>query len=194
MSRINFLKGSILFFVSVLLTACQAPDFSSIAPNFSNLKVVPASLLNIGKRSEMTENESVKDLSREVPVPLQDILDGSLASKNPGSNFIASVKYALELDPEIISKRRVVEAKLAAVGVNKAQRNFQVGTTLYGGIEDVTDNTRGLAVAINASRLVFDGGELDSDITSSVFEVEAAKMDLAATIDNRAYELLHKYP
>ena len=43
---------------------------------------------------------------------------------------------------------------MASLAVVEAQKDFQVGTTLYGGIEDVTDNTKGLAVAINASRLV----------------------------------------
>ena len=88
---------------------------------------------------------------------------------------MASIKYALDTDPEIISKRREIEAKLASVGVAEAQKDFQVGTTVYGGIEDVTDNTKGLALALNASRLVFDGGKLDSQIASSLFEVEALK-------------------
>ena len=29
---------------------------------------------------------------------------------------------------------------------------------MYGGIEDVTDNTKGLALSLNASQLVYDGG------------------------------------
>ena len=59
--------------------------------------------------------------------------------------FLSSIKYALDTDPEIISKRREIEAKLAAVEVAEAQKDFQVGTTLYGGIEDVTDNTKGFS-------------------------------------------------
>ena len=97
-----------------------------------------------------------------------------------------------ESDPEIVSKRRELEAALASVGAAEAQKNFQVGTTIYGGIEDLTDNTKGLALAVNASRLVFDGGKLDWEIASSLFEVESAKMDLAAAIDRRANELFHK--
>ena len=120
---------------------------------------------------------------------LGDILDGSLASKNQGSDFISTLQYALDTDPKIIAARRDIEAKVAVVGVNKAQKDFQVGTTLYGGIEDVTDNTKGLAVSINASRLVFDGGKLDLQIASSAFTAEAAKMNLAALIDQRASEL-----
>ena len=63
----------------------------------------------------------------------------------------------------------------------------------YGGIEDVTDNTKGLALSVTASRMVFDGGKLDSQIASTLFEVEASKMDLAATIDRRANELFQKW-
>ena len=48
-------------------------------------------------------------------------------------------------------------------------------------------------MALNASRLVFDGGKLDSQIASSLLAVEASKMELAATIDRRAYELLTKW-
>ena len=127
------------------------------------------------------------------PLPLKDILSDSLATKNRGADFVGSIKYALDLDPEIISKRREIEAKLAAVKASEAQKSFQVGTTLYGGIEDITDNTKGLALSLNASRLVFDGGKLDSQIASSLFKVEAAKMDLHATVDQRAYELLIKW-
>ena len=49
-------------------------------------------------------------------------------------------------------------AKLAAIDLSEAGKDYQVTTTLYGGIEDITDNTKGVAVALNASRLIFDGG------------------------------------
>ena len=89
----------------------------------------------------------------------------------------------MSLDPEINAKRRTSEAKMAAVVVINARRDFQVNTTLYGGIEDITDNTKGVAVGVNASRLIFYGGKL-VEISSAVFEAEAAKMDLDATIDS----------
>ena len=44
-----------------------------------------------------------------------------------------------------------------------------------------------MALGVNASRLVFDGGKLDAQIASSLYEVEAAKMDLAVTIDSRSH-------
>jgi outer membrane protein TolC len=176
-----------------MLTACQPQDFGRLKPDFSQIKKVPASILNIGKMFDGSENEDAAGIVRDRPLPMKDILGDSLATKNRGTDFLTSIKYALDTDPDIVSKRRQIEAKLASAGASEAQKDFQVGATLYGGIEDVTDDTKGLALAINASRLVFDGGKLDSQIASSLFEVEASKMDLAATIDRRANELFQKW-
>ena len=116
-----------------------------------------------------------------------------MATRNQRYEFLESIKYALDTDPEIVSKRRELNAKLASVGITEAKKGFQVRTTVYGGIEDITDNTKGLALGVNASRLVFDGGEVDSQIASSLFEVESSKMALAATYDRRAAELFQKW-
>ncbi len=193
MRSVNLLKVSILYVATVTITACNAPDFGTIKPDFSKINILPASVLNISKRSVAQKTEDIAVLSSENPLPLKDILEASLATKNSGTDFLASVKYALDTDPVIVSKRREIEAELASVGAAEAQKNFQIGTTLYGGIEDVTDNTKGLALAIDASRLVYDGGKLDSQIASSLFEVEASKMNLAAAIDSRAAELFIKW-
>ena len=193
MSSANFFKASFLFVGPFILAACNQPDFGKVKPDLSLIKKVPASILNIGQSSDGSKNEDAAAVTMDSPLLLNDILEGSLATENKGADFLTSVLYALNTDPEIITKRREVEAKIAAVRVAEAQKDFQIGTTLYGGIEDVTDNTKGLAVAINASRLVFDGGKLDSQIAASLFEVEASKMDLAATIDRRTHDLFQKW-
>jgi outer membrane protein TolC len=193
MYGINFVRVPILFAVSVILSACQPQGFDKIKPNFSQIIKVPTSLLGIGQRSEDPINNNTADLANDIPLALKDILGGSLAAKNPGTDFLASLKYALDTDPDIISKRREIEAKLASVGTSEAQKDFQVGTILYGGIEDVTDNTKGLALAVSASRAVFDGGKLDSQIAASLFDVEASKMELSAALDRRANELFQKW-
>ncbi len=189
----NFFKLLIFFVGLLILTACNQSDFGNVKPDFSQIKKVPASILNIGKSFDGLKNADTADAAADTPLPLKEILGGSLAAKNQGTDFLTSIKYALDTDPEIVSKRREIEGKLASVRAIKAQKDFQVGTTLYGGIEDVTDNTKGVALALNASRLVFDGGKLDSQIASSLFEVEASKMELAAIIDRRAHDLFHKW-
>ena len=193
MGRTNFFRALLLLTGILILSACQPQEFGKIKPDLSQIKEIPGSILNIGKRSVGLKGEDTAGSANDTPLSLKDILGGSLTVTNPGTDFLASVKYALDTDPEVVSKRRAVEAKLALVRVAEAQKGFQVGTVLYGGIEDVTDNTKGLAMAINASRLVFDGGKSDLKIASSVFVVEAAKMDLAATINQRADGLFQKW-
>ena len=192
MSCINFFRASILFVGSLILTACNPPDFGKVKPDLRPINL-PTSILNIGRSFDNSKNEDTKDPTVDIALPLKDILGGSLAAKNRGTDFLTSIKYALDTDPEIVSKRREIKAKLASVAASEAQKDFQVGATVYGGIEDVTDNTKGLAFSINASRMVFDGGKLDSQIASSLFEVAASKMELVATIDRRAHELFQKW-
>ena len=78
---------------------------------------------------------------------------------------------------------------MAGIDTDEAQKDFQIETILYGGIEDVTDNTKGLAVSFQASRLVFDGGMLEAKIASKRFDAKAAKLDLVAAINRRAQHL-----
>lgn len=177
-------KGIHLLVILIFLAACQPPDFSKLSE-------APLSLLTTSKNTSSDTTSLQKSVDENSAVPLGDILNGSLASKNQGSDFVSTLKYALDTDPKIISARRDIDAKIAVVGINRAQKDFQVGTTFYGGIEDVTDNTKGLAVSVNASRLVFDGGKSDLQIASSVFAAKAAKMNLSASIDRRASELCH---
>jgi outer membrane protein TolC len=189
MRGIDFFRAFNLLTIASLLAACQAPDFSKMKPNFSPLKNVPNLLLDLKHGGSEKQNSLAKEQDSESLLSLGEILEGSLANKNQGFDFISVIKYALDTDPEIVSKRRDVEAKLAAVGANEAQKDFNLAATLYGGIEDLTDNTKGVAVALNASRLVFDGGKLDLQIKSRRLSAEAAQLELTASIDRRTKEL-----
>ena len=54
-------------------------------------------------------------------------------------------------------------------------KDYQVKSSIYAGIEDISDRTAGVALGINASRMIFDGGKLDAEIAAKSFEAEAAK-------------------
>ena len=165
-----------------LLAGCQSP-------RLSELKQDPFSILETVKQGISDPIVKDSDQNDTAATSLGKILDGSLNNGNSGSDFISVLAVALENDPIIISKRREVDAKSAAVGSTSAQKEFQVSSTVYGGIEDVTDNTKGIALALNASRLVYDGGLLDAQISSQQYLADSAKLDLAATLDQRALRL-----
>ena len=130
---------------SFFLGACQAPDFSQLTES-------PLNILKTNKVFGSGQSDSVENASSGAAKSLNQILDGSLTNGNSGSDFASVIKAALQDDPVIISKRQNVASKAASIGSTEAQKDFQVSSTFYGGIEDVTDNTKGLAVALSASR------------------------------------------
>ena len=178
----NIFRTLIIFSIPLLLTACKPLDISK-------LKEVPGSFIKFGRTSSGINDASLASVAvveNTIVPPLEQILDGSLAKKNKGIDFKSVLRHSINADPFIILKRRELEAKLAVIDNNKAKKEFQIGTTLYGGVEDITDNTKGVAVALSASRLVFDGGKADLQIHSARLMAEAAKMELAAIVDRRA--------
>ena len=167
---------------SFFLGACQAPDLSQLREN-------PLNLMKTNKIFGNGKIDSDKNANSSIVKSLNQILDGSLTNGNSGSDFVSFMKSALQDDPVIISKRQNVASKAASIGSTEAQRDFQVSSTFYGGIEDVTDNTKGLAVALSASRLVFDGGMVDAQIAAKKYQEQAARSELRTVIDERAARL-----
>lgn len=167
---------------SFLLAGCSGQDFAVFKGN--SLSLFQAKKLNLAAGKNDISNEMGAHADS-----LKIILDGSLANQNDGTNFTSAVLSALEKDPIVLSQRRAVKAKLAAIGTSEAQKEYRVTTTIYGGIEDITDNTKGVALGLNASRPIFDGGMLDAQIAVKGFEAEVAKSNLQATLNERAYKL-----
>ena len=168
--------------VSFSVAGCQYPKIS-------NFKEKAASVINPKKMLTNVENTAQNGSSKNHARPLNEILTGSLADRNGGTTFKAVLSAALDKDPVVISQRRTVKAKLAAINSSQAKKKYQVTSTVYGGIEDITDNTKGIALGLNASRLISDGGKLDAIIAGKNFEAEAAQLNLSATVNERAYSI-----
>jgi len=174
----NLFSVAFVLFSLLSVSGCQAPNLNQIKEkSFSFLQ------------SEKKSSKQGQADNSATTVPLEDILSSSLASGDLGSDFKSVLQNALEKDPVITSARRNLEGRLSAIEVSKAGKDFQVAGTVYGGIEDVTDNTKGVAVVLNASKLVFDGGLLDERISEQEYQAEAARLDLHATLDSRAVRL-----
>ena len=82
MSSINFLRALILSVAPLVLIACEPQDFGKVKPDLSILKKVPASILNIGEKSVGSKNEGSDTTVKDIPLPLKEILAGSLATDN----------------------------------------------------------------------------------------------------------------
>ena len=172
--------GNKIIISFVLLSGCQGLDLSQ---NLKPISVGAEKFVNTFKIMDKG------DQSLEPTKSLSDILSGALADGNQGSDFPTAISFALEKDPAIALQKKAVEAKLAAVATSQASKEYQVESAIYGGVEDITDNTKGLALEINASRLIFDGGLLDATVASKSFEAEAAKFTFEAVLNERAYNI-----
>lgn len=168
--------------ISFFISGCQISNLELLQSN-----ALPSAWLE--KASKFKTSREKAEADNSITKPLNEIIDGALADQNNGTDFLTVLGSALDRDPSLISQRRLVAARLAAIETVEARKNYQVTSTLYGGIEDITDDTKGIALGVNASRLIFDGGLIDAQILAKTYEAEAAKLDLQATIDQRAYRL-----
>ena len=168
--------------VLFLIGACQGPEIGVLKKN-------PLVFLNIADKVEKRSAVSTGSNASNEQVSLTDLLDGSLPAKNAGNDFLGIFESALSDDHIILSRRNVLNSKVAAVGSSEALKDFNVTGSVLGGIEDLTDNTKGVAVVVNASRLLYDGGALESQIDANRLYADAARLDLMATIDERALRL-----
>ena len=173
---------SLLTISAFLTTGCKAPDYSIIKAKAMSL--VPNEKMISRHNGSANEGEKV-----EVAQSLETLLTGALADKNEGLDFSSIISFALQKDPVLVSKRRAVKAKTAAIGSSAAMKDYQVESIIFAGVEDISDNKKGVGYGINASRIIFDGGRLDARIASKTFAAEAAQFDLEATVDERAYNL-----
>ena len=177
------LRAIMLAVGSFLITACQAPDLDSLKANTFTL------IQKNEKSGDTIGDNGDSDVANRNTKLLSEMLTGSLAAKNDGVDFQSVMRSALTNDPAIISRKRSLEAKKAAIDASEAQKDFQIASILYGGLEDITDVAPGLALSLNASRVIFDGGMLDAQIAFKTFTSKAAELELSTTVNERAYSL-----
>ena len=148
--------------IAILLSACNT-EISNDFPKqpFDFLKNI-----NLSKEASDNEEDASPD---ENDKSLGDILSGVEPSINTNSGFAKSIAQAVLSDPSIIAARGELAAQKAQVEVAKSSKDFQVNATALGGVEDVTDEVAGVALVLNATRVINDGGKIDARIASEEF-------------------------
>ena len=172
--------------VALLLSACQATDGANVFDkplDFFGTQVEKIKTLG----SDDTAEPATTQLSKRKT--LANILKGSSASVDLSKGFTKSIAAAVLKDPSIIAAVDEVDALEARVKSTYALKEFQFNGTLYGGAEDVTDKTSGVAAVLNANRVIYDGGKIDSQIEANQQRLIAARYGLQARLNERALQL-----
>ncbi len=124
-----------------------------------------------------------------LSVPLTSMIEKSDASVDLEQGFRAAVKNAVMTDPSIIADQQNLAILSSSIEATEATKEFQVSGTVYAGFEDVSDETRGIALVLTANRLLFDSGAIDATIAAQKLELKSAELALDARINQRAMEL-----
>ena len=172
--------------VALLLSACQATDGGNVFEKpFGFLSAQAEKIQALGGEG------AVGGEAAEVPQQktLAVILMNSAASVDLGKGFTKSIAAAVMIDPSIIAAADEVDALAARVDATRSQKDFQFDGRLYGGVEDASDDTSGVAAVLTANRMIFDGGKINAQISADEQRLIAARHSLQARIDERALQL-----
>jgi len=172
--------------VALLISACQATDRENIFEKPLNFLSAQAEKIQV-----LGADGSVEQAVAEVPQQktLASILQGNAASVDLGEGFTKSIASAVMSDPSIIAAADEVDALVANLNATRSQKDFRLNGALYGGVEDVSDKTSGVAAVLSANRMIFDGGQIDAQIRAAEHRLNAARYILQARMDERALQL-----
>jgi outer membrane protein TolC len=173
----------------IAIAGCQAPQIGQITDrSFNFVQPVKNAIASVSKT--LTEDDAVDaENSISKAMSIETILENSEASVASNSGFAEAIMLAVSSDPRIAAARADLSAKESAIKIVESQKDFQVYGSLYGGVEDVSDKSAGVALVLSASRLVYDGGLVDAQIAAETYKLESARYALTAAMDNRALEL-----
>ena len=172
--------------ITILLSACN----TEISNDFSKKPFDFLKNINLSKEASDNEEDASPD---ESDKSIGDILSGVEPSINTNSGFAKSIAQAVLSDPSIIAAKGELAAQRSQVEVAKSSKEFQFNATALGGVEDVSDEVAGVAIVLNATRVINDGGKIDARIASEEFAAAAARHRLQAKMDEKALSLVNAW-
>jgi adhesin transport system outer membrane protein len=120
---------------------------------------------------------------------LNDSITNASPNINVDNGFAKAVAAAVKSHPKVAMAKAQVLNQQASLGVSQSQLDFQFSGTIYAGVEDVTDETNGIAAVLAASKIMYDGGQIASTISSRKFAVQSAFESYRASLDEQALEV-----
>jgi outer membrane protein TolC len=172
--------------VALLLSACQATNGAGVFEQPLGFLSAQAEKIQALGADGLAEDVATEASQHRT---LSGILKGNAASVDLSKGFAKSIAAAVMNDPSIIAAAGEVDALVARIDATRSQKDFQFNGSLYGGVEDVSDETAGVAAVLSANRMIFDGGKIDAQISADEQRLIAARHSLQARMDQRALQL-----
>ena len=168
-------QHSLLIATIVTLSGCNAVELPNISDN-----------LPFSKKSTSQETMPAGQAS---PLALGDMIGSAPARVDMSKGFNAIMAQAIDNDPGVIGALNESKAKAAALRITQTGKDYSFDATVLGGVEDVTDEVAGVAAILKASRLLYDGGQLNAKIEADEFASKAALSAYEAKRNERGAQL-----
>ncbi|MDB0059850.1 TolC family protein [Planktomarina sp.] len=172
---VRFFRYSFMALTTLVLMACEQANGS-----FLN-SLTSASIATVNADESNGELKSVLELGA--------MIEGSRSSVNVDAGFERALLQALDQDPAVLAAKSEATVTRASLQVTETGFDTQVKATLLGGVEDVTDETAGVAAILTANRLLYDGGMLDAKVDADASLVKAADQAYVTMRGKRALNL-----
>ena len=121
-------------------------------------------------KSVFVSNDEASVLNHDGSKSLEKVLQNNDATISTEDGFASSLLMAVNNDPSIQAAQDEMLVRRLGIDVLRTGKDFDVTSSFFGGVEDVTDNTKGLAIVLSAKRMVFDGGKLEAEIAENGLE------------------------
>ena len=176
---VKFFEFFLIGASALALTACEQTSFpikNVVTPFLKNsvsLDKKPDKLHMVADRDALSKGSRVK----------VDVDEG----------FIKAIFQVLDQDPEVLTAKNNIIAQKARLRITEAGRDTQFRASVLGGIEDISDETIGVAAILTADRTLYDGGILDAKIDTEMFHLRAVEQSYLAVRGSRALRLSHAW-
>lgn len=141
------------------------------------------------KNLKISKSGDAVDVGARKLRPLEGLVGTQSLEIDLDQGYKVSLNNAVENDPFIRSLEQDLKAMRLEISALKTERDFQVSGAIYGGVEDVSERTNGVAMVLNAKRLLYDGGTLDARIRSLMLSVASKEQELNAEKNKKAMYL-----
>ncbi len=176
---LNFFKTCFLTTAFLGLQACDQISFPDLAK-------ATTELITAGDPNE--NPKKVRQVSG-----LEVLIEGSGAKVDVDAGFLKALEQALDQDPVVLAAQSEVAASRASLLSTETGRNLQINASVLGGVEDITDETVGVAAILTATRILYDGGMLRAKIDSDAFMLKSVEQQYLSVRSQRALKLAYAW-
>ncbi len=172
-------RGCVSVLAVLSLSACGSSetfDFGAV------------SLFNVNKGAEQTQSSEASQAYK-----LNELISSAPAAVNVDLGFSQAMRSAIESDPKVLAAKSEAAGRRAAGKTTASGKDFDFTASVLGGVEDVSDEIAGVAAILKASRLLFDGGQIDAKISADKFAAKAAEENVKVVQNQLGVQLAQSW-